>query len=129
MHPIFICIAQPHVIQLSSNDSLIVQPDSVTLTCVVTNGYPTTSIQWYSSSAVVDINDHMIEESSYQSMDVNFTNSSLTIMNMDPFDAAMYTCNASNIAGYDTDSINLTVNGKPCIVCVSKSETCIIVTK
>lgn len=102
--------------QLSSNDSLIIQPDSVLLTCVVMEGYPSTSIQWYTSSGT-DVNNrdkYLIEENSYHSSlfdGLNFTNSSLTILDMDPFDADTYACNASNFAGDDVNSIGLTVNG------------------
>ena len=86
-----------------------IHPENATFNCSA-NGLPIPTISW--SNGTVSLNqseDYVIVTMTNEAEDVG---SMLTIIAADPFDAATYTCNVTNLVGSDTSSAFLTVHGK-----------------
>ena len=100
---------QPHIIQVS-NDTVVIQPESVELECSST-GIPLPYISWYSEDMVL-LTDNVNLNITENITSNDTVLSKLTILVSDPFDAQVYSCNSSNVAGYDVAMVNVTVHGK-----------------
>ena len=101
----------PNITEHPQNVTTI-QPDEVSLNCS-SAGVPVPDISWYKvvkggRELISGDNQNYTIESSY---DHGFNFSGLTILNTDPFDDAVYLCNASNVAGSDVASAKITVFG------------------
>jgi len=87
------------------------ETNQAVFTCQVT-GEPVPSISWYFNGVMIDVSDtgkYMIISTS---LNTTTTENKLTVYNVTSSDVGTYTCNASNIIGYDKTSGILTINGK-----------------
>ena len=97
----------------SPNSQTVLENDSVTFSCVA-EGRPPPIITWLQQPT--DQTSVEVEEGDGVSIvtikrGARETVSNLTIQSTQPRDADEYTCNATNVAGSDTQSANLTVHG------------------
>ena len=88
----------------------VVHPQSATFLCNAT-AHPSPLITWWrmgiqlvEQAGVVEISNVIFGEGEVLS--------NLTIIMVDPSDAGMYVCMATNVAGQDTTAVELTVHGK-----------------
>ena len=87
------------------------QPESVTLNCTCV-GIPSPDVSWYDPNDTILIDESEKYNISNIVISDDYTaSSSLTVINTDPFDAGLYVCNCSNAAGYDIETIDVTVHG------------------
>ena len=91
------------------------ETDSVTFTCKAT-GDPVPTISWYFSGAMINISDTR-KYNVFSSINGIIVTSSLTIMNLQSFDAGIHVCEAKNFIGSDQSFGILTVNGKHIDMC------------
>ena len=101
----------PNITEHPQNVTTI-QPDEVSLNCS-SAGIPVPDITWYKmvdgDRELISGDDQNYTIESFRDHEFNF--SILTILNTDPFDDAVYLCNASNVAGSDVASAMITVFG------------------
>ena len=88
----------------------MVHPHSATFLCNAT-AHPSPLITWWrmgnqlvEQAGVIEISNITFGEDEVVS--------NLTIIMVDPSDAGMYVCMATNVAGQDTTAVELTVHGK-----------------
>ena len=84
---------------------------SVNLTCQAV-GEPVPDISWYFNGVMINVSDN---SSKYmiisRSLNITTTKNTLTVYNVTSSDVGTYTCNATNVVGYDSTSGHLQVNG------------------
>ena len=105
----------PEIISAPANTT-VVQPDSVTFTCVAT-GLPRPVVTWFfedsegSRIELVSGGDFSIDESMLSQTGEREAQSVLTIDFIAPMDAGLYVCVAENIVDTTEASAVLTVHG------------------
>ena len=84
---------------------------SVNLTCQAV-GEPVPDISWYFNGVMINVSDN---SSKYmiisRSLNITTTKNTLTVYNVTSSDVGTYTCNVTNVVGYDSTSGHLQVNG------------------
>ena len=78
---------------------------------------PVPTISWYFNGAPVNEANIMKYTIKMISLNTITINSTLTIMSVESSDVGTYTCNATNVVSFDTNSGVLTVNGKSACIC------------
>ena len=89
---------------------IVLENEAVVLSCV-SEGRPPPMIQWSKQSTEVAENERVGIETVLRG--ARRVVSNLTIQSALPLDAAQYTCSATNLAGDETRSADLTVHGRP----------------
>ena len=96
-------------------DSEIVLQNEMAIFSCVAEGRPPPNITWLQQSPNQMSTEEVVETEGVSIVSVQRgarqTVSNLTFQSVEPRDAAQYTCSATNIAGSDTQSANLTVHG------------------
>ena len=90
----------------------VIQPQEATIFCNAT-GFPAPDLQWFKQNGtdfipLVNSSKYLISNSTSEES----SQSSLTITETNPFDAAAYLCEASNVVESDTQSSLLTIYGE-----------------
>ena len=98
---------------IESNDQYITviqtKQDNVSFNCSAI-GEPLPNIYWiYSGDVISNSTKYVI---TYTEEEENEVTSTLIITEPGPLDTGVYSCNVSNILGYDIAQTTLTVNGK-----------------
>jgi len=87
------------------------ETESVNFTCEAT-GEPVPNISWYFKGIMINVSDnrnkYMIVS---RSLNITTIENTLTIYNATSSDVGMYSCNATNTIGNDSNSGHLQVNG------------------
>ena len=87
------------------------QGENVTFICQAV-GEPVPDISWYFNDVMINVSDN---NSKYmivsRSLNITTTENTLTVYNVTSSDEGMYSCNATNTAGDDSNSTHLQVNG------------------
>ena len=86
------------------------ETNPVTFSCQAI-GEPIPSISWYYNGLMINVSN-VSEYRVSSSMDDIVITSYLTIMNAQSYDVGIYTCEAENLIGNDSNSGVLTINGK-----------------
>ena len=93
-------------------DSLMVDSErhTVLMVCVITTGYPYTSVMWYKDGNEITNNSQTsIYDEQFERNGLLFTSSILEICSVGPEDSGSYSCVARNRAGNDSREFELEI--------------------
>jgi len=93
------------------NNKSINETESVNFTCEAT-GESVPDISWYFNDTMINVSDssnkYMIVS---RTLNITTIENTLTVYNVTSSDVGMYSCNATNIIGSNSNSGHLQVNG------------------
>ena len=99
----FVSVVIPSITSLIS--SKVIQHSRINAFLCQAVGEPVPDISWYFNGVMINVSDN---SSKYmimsRSLNITTTNNTLTVYNVTSSDVGVYTCNATNIIGSDTNN-------------------------
>ena len=100
------------VVSVFPQNSTVIQPEAANFTCNA-SGFPSPSLLWFKQDGMnLSLLSNGTKYDILYMTTENLAQSYLTITETNPFDTAVYICEASNVVGNDSQSSSLQVNGE-----------------
>ncbi len=101
------------MLEIEPDSAIVVftRQSSVTFTCSGL-GDPLPNIEWYRGDALIKTTDTKYNISVSSDIAVDFVTSVMTVLDIQPNDTDLYTCNVSNNLGHSTMTASLIVHSK-----------------